>query len=87
MEAQKVTERPYWSKRSFATGMTLAGVIIASTLFTVIFRANPGDKPIFFCRMLLGPFDWMLDEPYWEHDTWPEDLPDEMPDLEDEADL
>ena len=31
--------------------------------------------------------DWMLDEPYWEHDTWPEDLPDEMPDLEDEADL
>ena len=26
--------------------------------------------------------DWMLDEPYWETEGWPEDLPEEFPALE-----
>lgn len=31
--------------------------------------------------------DWMLNLPYWEEDDWPEDLPEEFPEFEDETDL
>lgn len=31
--------------------------------------------------------DWMLNLPYWEEDDWPEDLPDDYPEFENETEL
>ena len=31
--------------------------------------------------------DWMLDEPYWENEGWPDDLPEEFPEFEDDTKL
>ena len=31
--------------------------------------------------------DWMLDEPYWENEGWPDDLPEEFPEMDDDTNL
>jgi hypothetical protein len=54
---------PIWRQRRFAFAFTMAAIVIASLLFTLLFRNLPGDKPIFLCRMLLGPFGWILGSP------------------------
>ena len=31
--------------------------------------------------------EWMLDEPYWENEGWPDDLPEEFPEMDDDTNL
>jgi hypothetical protein len=52
-----------WRRRYVAFLLTLGMILLSAALFTMMFNNPMSDKPIYFARMLFGPFGWIFDPP------------------------